>query len=268
MSQRIASASKKSESSPAKALATSQRIWEVDSWRGVAIVMMVIFHLMWDLVIFGVVNVPLGRGFWFYFQRFTATSFILLVGISLVISYNRARQRPNGTAGLYQKFLVRGLKILAIALVISLVVRLQGQGRIDFGVLHFIGTAIIIAYPFLRFRRLNLLFAALLFAASYVIRDIQVESYLLVWLGFEPPNYFYLDYFPLVHWFAVVLIGIFIGNTLYADGKRQFLLPDFSIFFPLNLLQFLGRHSLLIYVVHQPLLYAILYALSVGNAGI
>ncbi|MBX2999839.1 MAG: DUF1624 domain-containing protein [Caldilineaceae bacterium] len=274
-----------------KALSTSRRIWEVDAWRGIAISMMVIFHLMWDLRAFMNINVVLHQGFWFYFQRFTATSFILLVGISLVISYNRARQQEGGLDGLYWKFFQRGLKILGIGMIITIIIALASafapgfQGRIDFGVLHFIGTSIIIAYPFLRFRWLNLLFAAIFFAASYAIKALSsgvpivgkvplgvmdvlysiqgtpVDTFAFVWLGFEPANYYYLDYFPLVHWFSVVLIGIFIGNMLYTNGERQFSLPDYSSFFPINLLQFLGRRSLLIYVIHQPIL---LVLLSVG----
>lgn len=239
---------------------SSRRIWEVDAWRGVAISMMVIYHLMWDLVAFTGLQVALQQGFWFYFQRTTATSFILLVGISLVISYNRDRERAGTEKGLYVKFLRRGLKILGIGMIITFVIALATafvpgfQGRIDYGVLHFIGTAIIIAYPFLRFRWLNLLFAAIFYVTSYAIKAVPVDTLAFVWLGFEPPNYYYLDYFPLIHWFSVVLIGIFIGNVLYAGGQRQFHLPDLSSFFPINVLRFLGSRSLLIYAIHQPIL--------------
>lgn len=263
MSRAAVGTKQKSTAQP-KALSTNRRIWEVDAWRGVAITTMVIYHFMWDLRAFAGLNVALQQGFWFYFQRFTATSFILLVGISLVISYNRARQQKGGLDGLYWKFFQRGLKILGIGMIITVIIALANafmpgfQGRIDFGVLHFIGTAIIIAYPFLRFRWLNLLFAAVFFAASYAIKEVPVDTLAFVWLGFEPPNYYYLDYFPLVHWFSVILIGIFIGNTLYANGERQFSLPDLSSFFPINVLQFLGRRSLLIYAIHQPILLVLL----------
>ncbi len=265
MSRVIAETKTGAKGRSAAALSTAnRRIWEVDAWRGIAITMMVIYHFMWDLTAFAALPVALQRGFWFYFQRTTATSFILLVGISLVISYNQTIRRSGTTKGLYPKFLRRGLKILGIAMIITIVIALANafvpgfNGRIDFGVLHFIGVAILLAYPFLRFRWLNLLFAAVFFAASYAIRAVPVDTLAFVWLGFEPPNYYYLDYFPLVHWFSVVLIGIFIGNTLYARGERQFHLPDFSSFFPMNALRFLGRHSLLIYAIHQPILLLLL----------
>jgi uncharacterized membrane protein len=265
ISNAVPSVQQGSDAKKARALSTNRRIWEVDAWRGIAITTMVIFHLMWDLYAFAGLGVVLHRGFWFYFQRFTAISFITLVGISLVISYHRSRQSQNGTEGLFWRFFQRGAKILGIAMIITLVVRLSGVGRIDYGVLHLIGTSVILAYPFLRFRWLNLLFAGIFFAASYAIQEIPVDTYAFVWLGLQPPGYYYLDYFPLVHWFAVVLIGVFIGNTLYTNGERQFSLPDYSPFFPFNLLQFLGRHSLLIYVIHQPILIAVLFVLGIAR---
>ena len=85
------------------------RFWEVDSWRGVAIITMVIFHLMFDLRNFGGVPVVLHEGFWFYFQRFTATSFITLSGVSVVLSYNRALFKSGSTDGLAWKIALRGL---------------------------------------------------------------------------------------------------------------------------------------------------------------
>lgn len=238
--------------------ASRYRFWEVDVWRGVAIVTMTIYHLVFDLWAFAGMNIALTQGFWFYFQRFTATSFILLVGISLTISYQQVLARRGTDQGLFIRFFKRGLKVLAVAMVLTLVFLFSGVGRVDFGVLHLIGTSIILAYPFLPYRWFNLILALVLFALSYPISTVQVDTYALVWLGFQPPNYVFSDYFPLVHWFGVVLIGIFLGNTLYAGGERRFHLPDLGEFFPLSLLGFLGRHSLFIYVIHQPLLILLL----------
>jgi uncharacterized membrane protein len=232
------------------------RFWEVDSLRGVAIIMMVIFHMMWDLRAFAEYYIVLHEGFWFYFQRTTATLFISLAGVSLVLSYNRAKARAKDghDQGLFRKFFLRGLRIFAVGMAITVVVSVSRIGRIDFGVLHLIGFSIMVAYPFLRYRLLNLALGAGLVVLGQYFQTLQVESLWLVWLGIEPENYYFLDYFPVVPWFGVLLIGIFVGNTLYGDYRRRFFLPDWSGFFPLTLLQFLGRHSLLIYVIHQPIL--------------
>jgi uncharacterized membrane protein len=238
------------------------RFWEVDSWRGVAIITMVIFHLMFDLRNFGGVPVVLHQGFWFYFQRFTAISFISLSGVSVVLSYNRALFKSGSADGLAWKIALRGLHILGIGLIFSLVMRVAGLPPIDFGVLHLIGTSIICSIPFLRNRWLTLAVAGLLYALSYLLKFMNVQAPAgvswLVPLGIEPPGYYYSDYFPFPHWFAVFLIGVFVGAVFYAGGMRKLSLPNFGEIFPFTLLQFLGRHSLVIYVIHQPLLIGLL----------
>ena len=87
----------------------STRFWEIDSLRGVAIIMMVIYHLMWDLWFFRIMpDVVLWSGFWKYFQRTTASLFIFVVGVSLTVSYTRAVQKAGTADGLLRKFLLRG----------------------------------------------------------------------------------------------------------------------------------------------------------------
>ncbi len=238
------------------------RFWEVDSWRGVAIITMVIFHLMFDLRNFGGVPVVLHEGFWFYFQRFTATSFITLSGVSVILSYNRALFKQGSADGLAWKIARRGLHILGIGLIFSLVMRVAGLPPIDFGVLHLIGTSIICSIPFLRNRWLTLAVAGLLYALSYFLKFMNLQAPAgvswLVPLGIEPPGYYYSDYFPFPHWFAVFLIGVFVGSVFYAGGTRRLSLPNLGAFFPFPALQFLGRHSLVIYVIHQPILIGLL----------
>lgn len=268
MSQAIATAQ---AGNPPKAIAPATRFWEIDSWRGVAIIMMIIFHLMFDLWAFAGVPIVLYEGFWFYFQRFTATSFIMLAGVSVVVSYSRALARRSPVAELRWKIARRGLHVLGVGLILSLAVRLGNLGRIDFGVLHLIGASIVLSLPFLRRGWLALGVGLLLYATSYGLEFAGVQAppnvYWLVPLGIEPPNYSYLDYFPLIHWFGVFLFGVFLGNILYKNGERQFSLPNFGPFFPFSFLQFLGRHSLIIYVIHQPILYALLVLAGVIEFG-
>ncbi|MBI3958054.1 MAG: DUF1624 domain-containing protein [Chloroflexi bacterium] len=267
MTQATAAVSPKTPTSQERAKSSGRRLWEIDTWRGLAIVSMVIYHLAWDLRAFAEVYIDLFSPFWFYFQRSIASSFVLLVGISLTVTYNRALQKPDRTKGLYWKFFRRGLLVFGTGLAMGTILRFLGAGRIDFGVLHMIGVSILLAYPFLRFRWLNLLFIAILMPLSYYLKTIPVTTEAWVWLGMTPPGYAPQDFFPLVHWFAVVLIGVFIGNSLYTKGVRQFALRDYSAFFPFNLLGFLGQHSLLIYVIHQPILIGILMATGVANLG-
>ena len=158
--------------------------------------------------------------------------------------------------------MVRGLRIFAWGLVISLGVWVAGAGYLHFGILHLIGASILLAYPLLPYRWFNLALWALLVAAGGYVQTLRVDTVWLVWLGLQPPRYAPNDYFPLIPWFGVVLLGIFIGNTFYRSTGRLMPLPNLGATPPARLLQFLGRHSLIIYLIHQPLLLAGLFALG------
>jgi len=105
-----------------------------------------------------------------------------------------------------------------------------------------------------------------------VLRQYSFAWPCLLWLGLEPDNHMYVDYFPLIPWFGVVLIGIFLANILYADNIRRFPLPDLTHLRLVRMLQHLGQNSLMIYLIHQPLLFLILipvlWLLGFANAGL
>ncbi len=92
---------------------------------------------------------------------------------------------------------------------------------------------------------------------------IHVDTRWLTPIGITPQPYPAVDFFPLIPWFGVVLLGVFLGNLLYADNKRQFPLPAWGDFFPFNALEFMGRHSLVIYMIHQPIILLVLYLLGI-----
>lgn len=246
--------------------ASKSRYWEIDTLRGVAIIMMVIFHLMWDLVSFRIMpDVVLYAGFWKYFQRTTAITFLLLVGVSLTVSYRRASAHQQTGEWLFPKFFWRGLRIFGIGMGFTLFGWATGFGYVHFGILHLIGTAIILAYPLLSYRWLNLVLWAVLFVLGGAIRHTYLTHNWLDWLGFHTRLYAPLDYFPLIPWFGVVLLGVAIGNIVYGPQGRIMPLPDLSQWWPARLLQWLGKHSLIIYVIHQPLLLAMLFALGLAR---
>lgn len=239
-----------------------RRFWEIDALRGVAIVMMVIYHLLWDLYFFAILpHIALQAGFWKYFQRTTASLFLILVGVSLAVSYQRDRLVDEKQRVSFTHFLGRGARLFGWGMVISVIVRIAGIGRIDFGVLHLIGFAIIAAYPFLALRWLNLILWGAFYVAGKFLLPGLVQFPWLVWLGLEPPFYTYLDYFPVIPWFGVVLLGIGLGNLLYANSNRQIPVPDIAGWLPVRWLQSLGRYSLRIYLLHQPVLFGMLLCL-------
>jgi uncharacterized membrane protein len=234
------------------------RYWEIDALRGVAIVMMVIYHLAYDLTLFGYYRANVFVGLWRIFARIIASLFILLVGSSLALSHARSSRRASGWS-LYKNYLVRGLKLLGWGMVITLSSWVyMGRVVIIFGILHLIGTATILAYPFLSFRLANLAVGAAIVALGIHLNRLFASQPWLMLLGLRtPPTFYQLDYFPLLPWFGVVLLGIFAGQVLYPGGGRWFNLPDLGERPGIRELAWLGRRSLLIYLVHQPFLMAI-----------
>lgn len=244
-----------------------KRFWEIDFLRGLAIIMMIVFHLLCDLNYFGGYGFTLHTGFWLYFARSAATIFILLVGISLTLSFSRAKKTQR-VRKLYLKYLKRGLMIFSCGLIVTLVTWIfLKQGFVMFGILHFIGLSIILAYPFLKHSSWNLLIGTIFILIGIYLNNFTFDFTWLMWIGLRPVHLYAIDYFPIFPWFGVVLIGLSFGDLLYPNYTRTFKLYDLSEFSFIRLFCFLGRHSLLIYLIHQPILIAVLCLIGVANIG-
>ncbi len=235
-----------------------KRVWEVDAVRGLAVVLMVGYHFFFDLNYFGFASVNLYQGAFLLWQRVTAALFLGLVGVSLVLF--RQRHPRFGDFG------KRAVKIGAAALLVTLATTIYpgwGNGAIVFGVLHFIALASLLAYFFLDCYWLNLALGVGLLAASLIVTLPVLQTPLLLWLGFPPAGFYTLDYYPLFPWFGLVLVGIFVGKTLYEkkEDKNGFA-NRFNVRKPFNTsgLEFVGRNALSIYLLHQPVLIALLFA--------
>jgi uncharacterized membrane protein len=221
---------------------------------------MALFHLSWDLSFLGLAQIQMSANPWPWFPRIIATIFLSLVGISLTISYARS-ERPHP----FPKYLVRGLKVFGFGLAITLVTYLFiPREFVVFGILHMIGFSIVAAYLFLPPARRTLSLAvgvAFVVVGVYLNRQVTTSPW-LIWLGIPQLGRPMADWYPVLPWFGLVLVGITTGHSLYPRGTRRFALPDWSRVPVVRQLSFLGRHSLLIYLVHQPVLLAILTGIT------
>ncbi|AGB03445.1 heparan-alpha-glucosaminide N-acetyltransferase [Methanoregula formicica] len=232
------------------------RYREIDGVRGIAILMMVIFHLVFDLGYFDIFPVSTSSGFWRYFGLSTASLFLLIVGVSFSLSYARTAETISGWQ-LYRKFLYRGAGIFALGILVTLGTWWYlGEGYVIFGILHLIGISIILAPFFYRFGLSNLLMGGICILIGLAIGNSPGPAWLLP-LGIHPAPFWSVDYTPLFPWFGVVLIGMGVGSLLYPDGTRRFSLP-FSLPGWSSVLEFAGKHSLVIYLVHQPIIILLL----------
>ena len=160
------------------------------------------------------------------------------------------------------KFLRRGIMIFLLGMIITFISWIYIPERfIIFGILHCIGVSIILSFPFIRFRVTNLILGFLLIGIGSYLKLLTFDFNWLIPLGFLPHRFFTIDYFPLLPWFGVVLIGMAIGNFIYPNGKRQYHLKDLSNYLSVKSLCFLGRHSLIIYFLHQPILIGLIFLL-------
>jgi uncharacterized membrane protein len=238
------------------------RFWEVDFLRGWALIMMILFHSVFDLGYFGVWEVDIYSGFWFYFARLTASLFLLLVGVSLVLSYSRAERKARAEQFRF-RLLKRSIWIFSLGMGITLATYLVlGNGFIIFGVLHLIGVSLLLAYPFLKLHRLNAIFGLLFILVGLYFQNLSIDYPWLLWLGLVPPEFYSLDYFPIFPWFGVILMGIALGDLLYRGYRRRIALPNLSGSSSVKPVAFLGRNSLAIYLIHQPVLIILFYLLG------
>lgn len=238
------------------------RLWELDFFRGMAIILMVLFHLAFDLNYFGIHKIELSSSFWFYLPRLTVSLFLFLVGISLTLSHSRARMMGQESA--YPiRLIKRSLWILSLALGITAVTYIFiGRGFIIFGVLHLIAISLLLAYPLLRLQSLNFAFGLAAILLGRHIQELDVHFFWLIWLGLAPQNFVSLDYTPLLPWFGVVLMGMASGTLLYKNFCRTFPLPDLSMSPVVGSISFLGKNSLAIYLFHQPALIGLIYLIE------
>lgn len=240
------------------------RYWELDLFRGIAVVMMIAFHALYDLdFLSGPADIH--SGIWPIFAKATASIFLLLVGISLTISSARARIRGED---FFLRYLRRGARIFSWGMAVTLATMLLlGEGFVVFGVLHLIGISIILSYPLLRRPLADLAFGLPAISAGLWLRNVSSDSPWLLWLGLVPRHFYSVDYFPLLPWFGVVMVGVFLGNLLYPEGVRRVRLPDVSARTPTKQICILGRNSLPIYLIHQPILIISMQLLGIVEVG-
>jgi uncharacterized membrane protein len=248
---------------PMPAATGSARLRAVDAARGVALVAMVIYHFTWDLGFFGFIGLQAGHDpAWRIFAKLIAGSFLALVGVSLVLA---ARDGLR-----WEPFLRRLAMVAGGAAAISLATWwAMPDDFVYFGILHCIAVCSVLALPFLRAPLLLVAVVAVVclglpaFAASDAF-----DSPWLFWLGLaetvRPTN----DYEPVLPWFGVVLGGVLVARLALRAGLDAAIARWRGEGPAGRGLRFAGRHSLLIYLLHQPILFGSLWVIATLAPGL
>lgn len=228
----------------------------IDVLRGSAIVMMIVFHFCFDLTTFSYADFDFYHSrFWLNFQVLIVSIFTLVMGMSFQLAHH---SRFN-----WKKYSKRlGLLGLCALLITISTYIVNGDRFIYFGILHFIAIASIMAIPFVRLYWSNLILGAGILILNLLYQNPLFNQIHLQWIGFMTYKPATDDYEPLVPWFGMVLLGMFFARWAIINGRLR-LFKDWQ---PLSggtkLLKKAGIHSLLIYMLHQPLLYGLFYSFA------
>ncbi|MDF1876493.1 DUF1624 domain-containing protein [Sulfurimonas sp. SAG-AH-194-L11] len=231
------------------------RLQGLDIFRGVAIVLMVIFHFCFDLKNFGYVDFDLKHGeFWKYFRYLIVSMFIFSAGISAQLAHKN---------GINLQKLLKRLLLLGVA---SLLVTIGSYTQfpntwIYFGILHFFLLVTIIGLPFLKLPKISLLLGIFIIL-GYNMSWINMHwLYLYLQETLSLPKFYTQDLVSLVPWFGVYLFGLSAGYY-----KLQEIFLNIEILNKTNrlntLLSLFGQHSFIIYLVHQIVLFSIFYTIK------
>lgn len=205
----------------------------IDQIRGLAIVLMIFFHFFYDLNIYSYVDINFSEDkFWYGLPRLIVFLFLIAMGLSMPLVH-RLKIKWN-------KFIKRFLLISCFALAISITTYYMfPKAWVYFGTLHCIALCSLVSLPFLRIPKISGL-VGLIMLILHLFFNIGIPWFMLAHIS--------MDYIPLFPWLGVVLIGFYLNSI----GFHKLKTPSNKC---LIYLENLGKHSLLIYILHQPILF-------------
>ena len=232
----------------------NQRIELIDLLRGLAVIAMTVFHFTFDLELFGVLE----QGFmwqaeWVYFARSIAGSFLMLAGVSLFLANSKGVNLMHWGK--------RVLKIVAAAGLITIATWFAiPDAFIFFGILHMIAFGSVVGLVFLRFPWWVTLAAAVgVFVLRAFGRTEILDAPFWWWTGLSQYTPNSVDYVPAFPWFGMVLLGIALAQILNGSAFME-IARSMKLSHPVaSAIKFLGRNSLVYYLLHQPVMIALLY---------
>lgn len=248
------------EATSRPAEARAPRFAWLDILRGVALIAMASYHFMWDLADFGYLPSDFPSTGWpKIYARAIASTFLFLSGFLLYLGHRRSIR--------WHSFAIRLAKIIAAAALVTAATYIfVPQGFVFFGILHQIALASVIGLLFLRAPApVTVAVAIAVIAVPQFYRFDALNAPWFWWIGLSTQVKISFDYVPLFPWLGVFLMGMaaarIFGSRLIDRQKSL----GKSVTNPvINSFTFLGRHSLVFYLVHQPVLIAILYTFSLA----
>lgn len=238
--------------------AQKMRLHWLDAARGIALIAMAIYHLVWDLEFFHYLEPGTANSLpWKLFARADASSFLFLAGFSLYLAHRDAIH--------WRPFWRRFAKVAGAAALVTMATLIAMRDEfIYFGILHNIAAASLVGLLLLRVPAVvNLALGAAAIALPLFWRDSFFDTPIFYWVGLSDSVRRSNDYVPLLPWLGPSLIGLAAAQIMtrldlisLLRGERA---KDFRGFAGLSTA---GRHSLAFYLLHQPILIAIVWSIA------
>ena len=231
------------------------RFPELDLMRGIGILLVVIYHIFFDLAYFGLGNWLNNPVVW-AIGRLAAVILIGIAGVSLSIAIRKWRGR-EGEFGHHAK---RILFLLGVALLITLATWVYPHdGFIFFGIMHFLAFASIVGFLIGRSQMAVGVLLVLSLPVWFMLQTQYSNDFVLAVLG-EKNGIYTLDLYTIFPWIGLFCAGMLIGEKIYGKKERKIRFK-FAITNPI--LQWMGQNSLAIYLLHQPILIGLLMLLGI-----
>ena len=257
----------------------SKRFIEIDIAKGVAVILMVIFHYFYLCHFMNIRYYNINGGILKVIAKLAHLTFIFVVGMNLAI-INEKNKKAYGEK-CYKNYQMghqfkRGVFLIGAGMIISILSYLAfGNMYVKFGILHFIGVSVILAQFIINSKTLVILIGLLIVALFFIFQLFSDSFYSRCYSfpmtcfisGVKNIQYASLDYFSIVPYFALICAGILVGYVLYKNGnKRTFVgekgeknMDNLKKNPFTNLISIIGKHSLLIYFIHFVIFYIGLY---------
>ena len=233
------------------------RVFLLDITRGICVLAMIAYHFCWDLGYFGFIDLRLiTQGFGLLIAQLIGLSFITIAGISSRIM--------SLSDSFKQKFLKRFFKLVFISTVISKATFMLNQNSfIFFGILHFLSVCTLISFILIYIKSSFHLFLIFLCAAIISISGITFNlPFMLSWLGFNSEVPTTNDFYPLFPWITYYFFGFWSGKIIYeklSQKTDEASIPTHGINIFFKFFEYMGRKALVIYILHQPILFSLFF---------
>ena len=225
------------------------RVASVDALRAIALIAMVVYHFCFDLRYFAVIRADFEHDpFWLGARTMILSTFLLLAGVGLALA--AAAKAPSAHFWRHVGMIAGCAMLVSVASYVMFPTTF-----IWFGVLHAIAVSLVLARPLVRRPGIAVIVGLAVIAAGIGFSNPAFDRFALGWIGFMTSKPYTEDYVPLFPWAGVLFCGIGAGHALL---RNRFAMLS-MLATPPEWLAKLGRHTLAIYMVHQPILLGALW---------